>query len=353
VVRPGGSAWESNPPKTALLPPNGFEVPPNVFKLLNKLSVTRLAELSNFSKSYISQVKRGKCPPSQKLLRSLHDFKGQGQRNNNLEPYEAIQSFLKSRREGLSPRTLEFYEGYLKKAVLRLGLTPSSEAINSLLNSLSCSEGGKHAYFRALRAFYRWLYSPRSGLNFRDRVNPMIWIDAPKVPNLILPSLTLEQVLTLIDTCPNLRDKAVISLFTESGLRLSELANIKSSDIDWQNRIIRVLGKGKKEAYAPFGELSAQYLKAWLTEFQPNNGNIWGLNKWGIEEMLKELKKLTSLPCNPHTFRRTFACLLRKTGVDTMTIKDLGRWESLEMVQRYTRSITFQDSLKFYKAPLG
>ena len=44
---------------------------------------------------------------------------------------------------------------------------------------------------------------------------------------------------------------------------------------------------------------------------------------------------------------------MRKDGVDTMTIKDLGRWESLEMVQRYTRSVTFEDSLKFYKAPLS
>ena len=146
---------------------------------------------------------------------------------------------------------------------------------------------------------------------------------------------------------------AIIALFTESGLRLSELTNIKPSDIDWQNRIIRVLGKGRKEAYAPFGELSAQYLRAWLTEFQPNSGNIWGLNKWGISEMLAQLKAKTDLPCNPHTFRRTFACLLRKQGLDVLTIKDLGRWESLEMVQRYTRSVTFQDSLKFYKAPLS
>jgi len=46
---------------------------------------------------------------------------------------------------------------------------------------------------------------------------------------------------------------------------------------------------------------------------------------------------------------RTFACLLRKAGVDTMTIKDLGRWESLGIVQRYTRSVSFDDSLKFYK----
>ncbi|MFC2018744.1 tyrosine-type recombinase/integrase [Chloroflexota bacterium] len=115
---------------------------------------------------------------------------------------------------------------------------------------------------------------------------------------------------------------------------------------------IRVLGKGRKEAYAPFGELSKRYLKEWLTQYRPN-GNIWGLNQWGIKSMLRRLEKSTGLPCNPHTFRRTFACLLRKAGVDTMTIKDLGRWESLEMVQRYTRSVSFQDSLKFYRAPLS
>ncbi|MFC2042361.1 tyrosine-type recombinase/integrase [Chloroflexota bacterium] len=113
-----------------------------------------------------------------------------------------------------------------------------------------------------------------------------------------------------------------------------------------------MIGKGKKEAYCPFGAFSEGYLKAWTTQ-NKSNGNIWGINEWGISIMLRRLKDKTGLPCNPHTFRRTFACLPRKAGVDTMTIKDLGRWESLEMVQRYTRSISFQDSMKFYKAPLS
>jgi site-specific recombinase XerD len=172
-------------------------------------------------------------------------------------------------------------------------------------------------------------------------------------PRVILPSLTREQVEMLIDRTHETRNKAIIALFTESGLRLSELANIKAYDIDWQNRTIITLGKGNKEGYAPFGTMSERYLRAWLAEFQPDGNNIWGLNKWGIESMLNRLRKETGLPCNPHTFRRTFACLLRKAGVDTMTIKDLGRWESLEMVQRYTRSVSFNDSLKFYKPPLG
>jgi integrase len=72
-----------------------------------------------------------------------------------------------------------------------------------------------------------------------------------------------------------------------------------------------------------------------------------------IQTVPARLGKQTGLPGNPHTFRRTFACLLRKAGVDTVTIKDLGRWESLEIVQRYTRSVSFHDSLKFYKALLG
>lgn len=115
-----------------------------------------------------------------------------------------------------------------------------------------------------------------------------------------------------------------------------------------------MIGKGNKEGFAPFGDKSEHYLQTWLFEYQPDKEDIiWNVSYWGIKTMLDDLRKETGLPCNPHTFRRTFACLLRKAGVDTMTIKDLGRWESLEMVQRYTRSVSFHDSMKFYKAPLS
>jgi site-specific recombinase XerD len=232
------------------------------------------------------------------------------------------------------------------------GLTPTTAEIKTFINSLTCSMGGKYGYFKDIRAFYNWLYSPRSGLPFKPESNPVTWVDAPKRPKLIPPSLTRQQVESLIKSVSSNRDKAIIALLTESGLRLAELANIRKYDIDWDNHTIRTLGKGNKEGYAPFGALSEQYLKAWFSEYSPN-GSLWGLNKWGITSMLRRLEKETGLPCNPHTFRRTFACLLRKAGVDTMTIKDLGRWESLEMVQRYTRSVTFEDSMKHYKAPLS
>ncbi|MFC1988228.1 tyrosine-type recombinase/integrase [Chloroflexota bacterium] len=107
-------------------------------------------------------------------------------------------------------------------------------------------------------------------------------------------------------------------------MRLSELTNFKPQGIDWQTHTMKVMGKGRKETYAPFGELSERYLREWLTQFEPE-GNIWGINENGISIMLRRLKAKTSLPCNAHTFRRTFACLLRKQGLDVLTIKDLGR----------------------------
>ena len=320
-------------------------------KSLNKYSVSQLAELSKFSKAYISQVKHGKRPPSEKLLDVLAKLaKDDMPKAMNYDATLAL--FLKSRREGISPNTLRDYRGTLGRALKYLGLAPSTKTVNAFFSSLQCSLGGKYGYFKCVRAFYNWLHSPASGLEFKPEANPILWVAAPKRPQLILPSLTGEQVKLLIDTTQSVRDKAIIALFTDSGLRLSELANIKLTDIDWCSHTIRVLGKGRKEAYAPFGEVSERYLKDWLAEYHPN-GSIWGLNHWGISSMLRRLEMATGLSCNAHTFRRTFACLLRKAGVDTMTIKDLGRWESLDMVQTYTRSLTFQDSLRFYKPPLG
>jgi len=314
--------------------------------LLNKLSVSELAELSNLSKAYISQIKNGKRPPSQRLLDTLASYA-----KPKRPDIDYLRLFLKSREAiGVSIKTHVFYNERLSKFTCQVNyLKASREAIQRYLNSIPANQYGlatRHTSFRAIRAFYNWL-SIEHGIP-----NPMTSMPAPILSKPILPSLEHSQVTYLIERADNIRDKAIISLFVESGLRLTELANIMAEYVYWQNRTIRVMGKGRKEAFAPFGELTEKYLRAWLSQYQPN-GNIWGLNEWGIISMLRRLEKETGLPYNPHTFRRTFACLLRKAGVDTMTIKDLGRWESPEMVQRYTRSATFQDSLRFYKGPLS
>jgi len=260
-----------------------------------------------------------------------------------------LTSFLKSRRQGLSSETIRFYCGYLNLARSVIGVNVTGQEIRQFLDNLGCSNGGKHAYYRTLRAFYHWLYSPKSGLGLDPKDNPILWIDPPKVEKRILPSLTPEQIAYLIDKAESVRDKAIISLFADSGLRLSELAAIRANDIDWDNRLIKVWCKGKKEALAVFGEKTELFLKEWLSRYNPEGGCIWGTNRSGIGEMLKQLKAKTGLPCNAHTFRRTFASILAKRGVDSLHIMRLGRWESIQMVERYTRSVQFEDSLRLYR----
>ena len=259
---------------------------------------------------------------------------------------EYLLSFLISRRAmGVSPGTMQFYQVKLGRFFSEVDVyIAKRHEIEQFLIKFN-SPGNRHAYYRAIRTFYRWREEEY------ELPNPMKHMKAPRLPKLMLPSLTREQVLTLIDQTSSVRDKAIISVFVESGLRLSELTNIKAGHIDWDNKTIQVVGKGRKEALAPLGSLSRNYLKQWISTNQAGN-NIWGINMWGIESMLRRLGKATRIQCNPHTLRRTFACLLRKAGLDTMTIKDLGRWESLEMVQRYTRTVTFHDSLRLYQEVL-
>lgn len=69
--------------------------------------------------------------------------------------------------------------------------------------------------------------------------------------------------------------------------------------------------------------------------------------------MLGRLEAKTGLKCNAHTFRRTFASILAKRGVDSLHIMRLGRWESISMVERYTRSVKFEDSLRLYDPIVG
>jgi site-specific recombinase XerD len=135
-----------------------------------------------------------------------------------------------------------------------------------------------------MSVFYNWLYSIKSGFGFKPTTNPITQVEAPRRPKFILSSLTKEQVELLIDKAGNTRDKAIIALFVESGLRVTELANIKVPDIDWEHRIIEVLGKGNKEGYAPFGSLSERYLKTWLEEHRPRaKNNIWVIQRRGIQ----------------------------------------------------------------------
>ncbi len=194
-----------------------------------------------------------------------------------------LTKFLKSRRQGISPDTLEFYEFCLKPFVKSYDLTP--EGINRFLANLKCGNA-KHAYFRAIRVFCNWAF--REGY---VKQNPIARVDPPKMTKVILPSLTSEQVDYLIAIADNVRDKTIISLFADSGIRLNELLNIKKDDIDLQSMTVTVWGKGGKQRKAPFTKRTAGLLRQLLRVNKVNrvSKNIWGLEHRGIQIILRSL----------------------------------------------------------------
>ena len=165
--------------------------------------------------------------------------------------------------------------------------------------------------------------------------NPITRVDPPKMKRVILPSLTAEQVQCLIDEAETVRDKAIISLFADSGVRLTELLSIKETHIDWVTNTVIIWGKGGKQRKAPFTKRTTQLLQEWIRVSRVSEsvyiGNMWGLQRRGVQIMLWRLEKKTGLVCNPHTFRRTFASNLHRQGLDVEHIMRLGGWESLKL----------------------
>ncbi len=135
--------------------------------------------------------------------------------------------------------------------------------------------------------------------------------------------MTDTHVEELISAADNIRDKCIVSLFADSGIRLSELVNITREDIQWHTYTLSVIGKGNKQRRAPFTERTAELLKAYLAD-NHKDGTIWGINHIGVTKVLKALSLRTGIKCNPHSFRRGFACNLHRKGLSTLDIMHLG-----------------------------
>jgi len=266
---------------------------------------------------------------------------------------EAVRIFLKLYKLGT---TLAFYQCYLVKSFPPLDLTSSTAEIQHFVDS-GCGKkaikpGGRKAYFRAIRAFLNWVYSPASGLGFEPSDNPVTWVRSPKVTERIMPAQDEKSLAVLLFHVDTTRDKAFLSTLIDSSGRLSEVCSINEADIAWDRQVIKVIGKGGREVLMPFSTATETLLRDWLAEYHPTGGSIWGIGKNGMVSMLRRLERSSGIKCNAHTFRRGFASILRRNGVDSLDIMKLGHWRSIRMVQKYTESVDFEDSQKHYKAPM-
>ncbi len=154
------------------------------------------------------------------------------------------------------------------------------------------------SYYRTIRTLCNWLC--RQGY-LKD--NPIRLVDSPSVAKKILPSITEQQLDILLEATETLRDRCIVSLLFDSGLRLSEICAIKHDDIDWSTNTLRVVVKGNREAKAAFTPRTATLLRAYLEDNSDNQGSLLGMKPRGTQDMLTRLSQKVGFPCNAHAFR--------------------------------------------------
>jgi len=172
--------------------------------------------------------------------------------------------------------------------------------------------------------------------------------------------LTTTEVATLLDapsrrTSLGLRDRALLETLYSAGLRVSELVGMNDGDLDLEQGIVCVRGKGKRERLAPLGSFAVQALRRWLARRELADDERQGdaapvfVNKFGrrlttrsvartIEQLL--LKTGLDLRTSPHTLRHSFATHLLDAGADIRSVQELLGHKSLVTTQIYTHIST-------------
>lgn len=213
----------------------------------------------------------------------------------------------------------------------------------------------------AIKSFFTFLL--KNGIIDK---NPVDAISIPKIDKKIPEILTIEEMTAFLDQLPEknfiqLRNKAIFELLYATGLRISELTHLKPTDIDFENRLLRVMGKGKKERIVPFNNTARDILSSYYREMKKTNKtscdyifvNMRGnrITERSIERILQDSYQQvmqSEKRVYPHLFRHSFATHLLQRGANLRIIQELLGHSNLSTTERYT-SLNFSDLLRVYK----
>lgn len=196
--------------------------------------------------------------------------------------------------------------------------------------------------------------------------NPARPIHSPKIPKKLPKFLNVDEIFRLLDSpgdeqFSDLRNKAILELLYSCGLRVAELTGLDIDDVDLENRLVKVVGKGSKERLVPIGKKASERLNRYLAlrsqvikKDRPLEAFF--LNKQGgrlgvrsVERFVDEaiLKSGLSKRISPHVLRHTFATHLLNAGADLRSIQELLGHVSLSTTQKYTH-VNLDHLMKVY-----
>ncbi|HZD71043.1 MAG TPA: tyrosine-type recombinase/integrase [Actinomycetes bacterium] len=202
--------------------------------------------------------------------------------------------------------------------------------------------------YRSLRVFYRWLEDEGE-----VPANPMAKLEPPAVPEQPVSVLDDAALHRLLGACAGRdfearRDTALILLLLDAGPRRAEVAVMRLEDVDFDDNVIWVRGKGNRHRAVPFGRKTAQaldrYLRARARHRQAASEALWigpkgPITDSGIAQLVRRRGRQAGVEgLHPHQFRHTFAHLWRAAGGEGTDLMRLAGWRSEAMLRRYRAS---------------
>ena len=297
---------------------------------------------------------------------------------------------LTKQTEGKSPRTVEFYSenlkrflwyaqkqdwpddirmitewyireflGYLVNEKCRWGLKGNG----SETSQSKASHTTVHHYFVVLANFFGWVV--REGFL---KENPTVKIKIAKPKTKVIKPYSHEEISRMLVVCDDdyghnakflgSRNKAIVLVLLDAGVRLSELIGMTLEDVNASNGNIRVMGKGSKERVVRIGKVTQKALWRYLVHRSDNGvAELWlneerrPLSCGGVQCLIRRLKERAGIVGggSVHRFRHTFALNFLRVDKNVFNLQYLLGHSELEMVRRYTATLGMEDALKAHE----
>ena len=252
-----------------------------------------------------------------------------------------------------SENTIKSYRNDLKKFSENFSsIALSSDDIKGYLKILKDNNDDAKTIshnISTLRSFYKFLMIEK-----KVDSNPMEYIELPKIRKSLPKVLSIDEIDKLLDIklddAFSYRNKAMLELMYSSGLRVSELVNVRLHDIDVSNCIIRIMGKGSKERIVPLGDYAINYISIYLNEYREKlvknemndylflNNHGKKMTRQGFFKIIKALALEQNIKTDfsPHTLRHSFATHLLNGGADLRSIQEMLGHSDISTTQIYT-----------------
>jgi integrase/recombinase XerD len=259
---------------------------------------------------------------------------------NSVEAYlrdvTKLKEYLEIKGQNLSPEQidLKLLETFVRW-IAEIGFSATSQA----------------RIISGIRAFYKYLL-----IEDIQNKNPAELLEAPRTARILPDTLNQGDVIKLIEANDlskpeGERNKAIIETLYGCGLRVSELVNLRISNLHFDIGFIKILGKGSKERWVPVGEMAMTQINTYLNfvrnqqEVKKGNEDIVFLNRRGsklsrvmIFNVVKQLAKTAGIQktISPHTLRHSFATHLVEGGADLRAVQEMLGHESITTTEIYT-----------------